>query len=219
MDAINEKEANILRVADTEQLAERALEVYIDSCRQAVESRGFFFTAISGGHTPELFYKKLAQHEVYSQLDWNKVHLFWVDERCVQPTGQASNFGMAERTFLHQVPIPPENIHRVSGETENYREAAVNYETDIRQTMQLQPGQISPIIRTGEGYRILKVISKEPAGQRTLEDPRVQQTIRETLLNRKDTLLKSAYYEMARNEAKVVNYYAASILDKARKGK
>ncbi len=88
-----------------------------------------------------------------------------------------------------------------------------------KMVMQLQPGQISPIIRTGEGYRILKVISKEPAGQRTLEDPRVQQTIRETLLNRKDTLLKSAYYEMARNEAKVVNYYAASILDKARKGK
>jgi peptidyl-prolyl cis-trans isomerase SurA len=85
-----------------------------------------------------------------------------------------------------------------------------------KMVMQLTPGRMSPIIRTAEGYRILKVISKEPAGQRDLNDPRVQQTIRETLLNRKDTLLKSAYYETARNEAKVVNYFAASILEKAK---
>ena len=91
---------------------------------------------------------------------------------------------------------------------------------DLRKmVMQLQPGQVSPLIRTAEGYRILKVISKEPAGQRDLTDPRVQQTIRETLLNRKDTLLKAAYYERSRNDAKVVNYYAASILEKAQAGK
>ncbi len=88
-----------------------------------------------------------------------------------------------------------------------------------KMVMQRQPGQISPVIRTAEGYRILKVISKEPAGQRELSDPRVQQTIRETLLNRKDTLLKAAYYERARNEAKVTNYYAASILEKAQAGR
>ena len=73
------------------------------------------------------------------------------------------------------------------------------------------PGQVSAIIRSSEGYRILKVLAKEPAGQRELTDPRVQQTIRETLLNRKDQLLKNAYYEVARNEAKVVNYYALLI--------
>jgi peptidyl-prolyl cis-trans isomerase SurA len=65
--------------------------------------------------------------------------------------------------------------------------------------------------RTPEGYRILKVITREPAGQRVLDDPAVQQTIRETLLNRKDQLLKAAYYEVARDEAKVVNYLASSI--------
>jgi len=65
--------------------------------------------------------------------------------------------------------------------------------------------------RTAEGYRILKVITREPAGQRLLDDPSVQQTIRETLLNRKDQLLKAAYYEVARDEAKVVNYLASSI--------
>lgn len=72
-------------------------------------------------------------------------------------------------------------------------------------------GQVSAIIHTGEGYRVLKVISKEPAGQRELQDPRVQQSIRETLLNRKDQLLKAAYYEIARNEAKVENFFALMI--------
>ena len=86
-----------------------------------------------------------------------------------------------------------------------------------KMVMTLQPGQISPIIRTAEGYRILRVISKEPAGQRELNDPRVQQSIRETLLNRKDQLLRNVYFEVARNEAKVVNYYAISLLEKAQK--
>jgi len=83
-----------------------------------------------------------------------------------------------------------------------------------KMVMELGPGRISPIIRTPEGYRILKVISKEPAGQRDLNDPRVQQSIRETIMNRKDQLLKAAYYEAARNDAKVVNYFARSILGK-----
>ena len=76
----------------------------------------------------------------------------------------------------------------------------------------LAPGQMSPILHTAEGYRILKVISKEPAGQRQLNDPRVQQNIRETLMNRKDQLLRAAYYEVARNEAKVANYLAMKIM-------
>jgi len=75
----------------------------------------------------------------------------------------------------------------------------------------LQPGQLSPILHTQDGYRILKMISKEPAGQRDLNDPRVSQTIRERLINRKDQLLKTAYYETARNDAKVVNYLAQAI--------
>lgn len=75
----------------------------------------------------------------------------------------------------------------------------------------LQPGQVSAVLRSQEGYRILKLMSREPAGQRELTDPRVQQTIRETLLNRKDQLLRAAYLEVVRNEAAVVNYLARSI--------
>ena len=72
-------------------------------------------------------------------------------------------------------------------------------------------GQVSGVIKTQEGYRIFKVLAKQPQGQRDLTDPNVQQQIRETLINRKDQLLRSAYIEVARNEAKVVNYLARSI--------
>ncbi|MBI1786863.1 MAG: peptidylprolyl isomerase [Acidobacteria bacterium] len=86
-----------------------------------------------------------------------------------------------------------------------------------KEIMALQPAQVSRIIRTQAGYSILKVYTKEPSGQRPLNDPRVQQTIRETLRNRKDQLLKAAYYEVARNEAKVLNYLAKSVADAAAK--
>ena len=79
----------------------------------------------------------------------------------------------------------------------------------------LQPGGISQIIHTEEGYRILKVISKEPAGQRDLNDPRVQTNIRETLRNSKDQLLRAAYIEVEHNNAKVKNYLAQRIVQNA----
>jgi peptidyl-prolyl cis-trans isomerase SurA len=80
---------------------------------------------------------------------------------------------------------------------------------DLRKMInEMKPGQVSNVLKTGEGYRILKLLSRESAGQRELTDPRVQQTIRETLLNRKDQLLRGAYLEAIRNEAQVDNYLA-----------
>jgi peptidyl-prolyl cis-trans isomerase SurA len=86
--------------------------------------------------------------------------------------------------------------------------------------MKLKPGQYSPIIvvvnpatHQPVGYRIVKLVSKEPAGQRELNDPRVQQAIRSQLHDRREQLLKSAYYEVLRDSAKVENYYAKKILD------
>lgn len=83
---------------------------------------------------------------------------------------------------------------------------------EIRAAIQVAPaGSITPVVKTTEGYRIFKIYSKEPAGQRELTDPRVQQNIRETLINRKDQLLRAAYYEVARDEAQVVNYLAQAV--------
>ncbi|HYL13225.1 MAG TPA: SurA N-terminal domain-containing protein [Terriglobales bacterium] len=92
--------------------------------------------------------------------------------------------------------------------------------------MKLKPGQYSPIITVVNpatkqiyGFRIVKLVAKEPAGQRALNDPRVQQAIREQLRDRREQLLKAAYYETLRDQAKVENYYAQEILDKAGAGK
>ncbi len=83
----------------------------------------------------------------------------------------------------------------------------------------LKPGQITPPLPASDsgthqlfGYRIIKLISKEPAGQRELNDPRVQQAIREPLRDRCEQLLKSAYYESLHNSASVENYLADQVL-------
>lgn len=84
--------------------------------------------------------------------------------------------------------------------------------------LKLKPGQYSDVIQTPDprsravAFRIVKLISKEPAGQRDLNDPRVQQAIRDELRNRREQLIKAAYYDVLRDEAKVENYLAEQIL-------
>src|SRR5271165_2309069 len=86
----------------------------------------------------------------------------------------------------------------------------------------LKPGQFTAVLVVADpnshqiyGYRIVKLISKEAAGQRELKDPRVQQAIREQLRDRREQLLKAAYYESVRDKATVQNYFADDILKKA----
>ena len=85
--------------------------------------------------------------------------------------------------------------------------------------MKLKPGQYSQIITVMNpmakqlvGFRVVKLIAKEPAGQRELADPRVQEAVRSQLRDRREQLLKSAYYEVLRDQARVENYYAEKIL-------
>jgi peptidyl-prolyl cis-trans isomerase SurA len=84
----------------------------------------------------------------------------------------------------------------------------------------LKPGQSSQIITVVNptnkqlmGFRIVKLLAKEPAGQREFGDPRVQQAIRAELRDRREQLLKAAYYEVLHNQAKVENFYAQRIMD------
>ncbi len=86
-----------------------------------------------------------------------------------------------------------------------------------RMVMSLQPGTVSTIVHTGGDYRIFKLISKEPAGQRDLNDPRVQENIRENLRNSANQVLNNAYYEVVRNRSKIENYFAQNIVATAGK--
>ena len=87
--------------------------------------------------------------------------------------------------------------------------------------MKLKPGQYSQIVSVIDpvskqlfGFRIIKLVAKEPAGQRAFNDPRVQQAIRDQLRDRREQLLKAAYYEVLRDQAKIENYYAQQVLQK-----
>jgi peptidyl-prolyl cis-trans isomerase SurA len=85
--------------------------------------------------------------------------------------------------------------------------------------MKLKPGQYTPIIpletpnKQLAAFQIVKLIAVEPAGQRQLSDPRVEQEIRTALQDRREQLLKAAYYEVMRDQAKVENYYAQQVLE------
>ena len=87
---------------------------------------------LSGGNTPQLLYKKISSHIAFSAQvdDWNKVHFFWGDERCVPPQHPESNFGMANRCLLKALNIKESNIHRIHGENKP-EEEAVRYAGEI----------------------------------------------------------------------------------------
>ena len=83
-----------------------------------------------------------------------------------------------------------------------------------RIVLALRSGGVSQVFRTKEGnYRILKLLGRETAGQRTLTDPQVQQTIRENLRSRKEQLLRAAYIAIARDESRVENFFARQVLE------
>jgi peptidyl-prolyl cis-trans isomerase SurA len=83
--------------------------------------------------------------------------------------------------------------------------------------MSLKPGQVSPPIQLRDSIRILKLVAREAAGQRGVNDPQVQQMVRDTLRNRKEQLLRNAYLAVARDEAHVNNYLALQVIESAGK--
>ena len=99
-------------------------------------------------------------------------------------------------------------------------ESALNQSDPIlkKTVLAMKPGEVTqPIAVTKGGYRILKLIAKERAGQREITDPQVQTSIRDMLRNRKEQLLRSAYLVEARDESHVTNYLARQIIESAGK--
>lgn len=125
-------------VYDTpERLAGAAAEVFVKYAADAVAARGVARIAISGGSTPKRMFSLLAQEPFLTQVDWSKLHLYWVDERCVAPDHADSNYRMTHETLLSKVPLPEENIFRMEGEL-NPQEAASRYEAALRNSFRLE---------------------------------------------------------------------------------
>ena len=142
MASISKLDPQITRVDTPKDMAKAALKCFIDDANKAISDKGCFNVAISGGHTPERFFELLGETEVGMHLPWERVQVFWVDERCVGPQAKASNYGLAASTFLNKVPIPPENVHRVSGEEHDYSVAVREYEDTIRRVFNISVGQM-----------------------------------------------------------------------------
>lgn len=101
---------------DTTALAQEAADRFVAASEEAIENRGQFMVALSGGSTPQEAYSRLADPMLATQVSWRNVHLFWGDERCVPPDHPDSNYRMARKTMIQKVPIPQANVHRIQGE-------------------------------------------------------------------------------------------------------
>lgn len=114
---------------DSRELAKGAALFFIDSFNRAVAAKGFFGVVLSGGATPLLLYSLLSS-EYKNDIDWKKAHLFWGDERCVPPDSAESNYGVARRSLISAIAIPPGNVHRIKGELDPHK-AAAEYEREL----------------------------------------------------------------------------------------
>jgi len=119
--------------------AEAAAQLFADAVVKAVASRGVARVAISGGTTPKAMFALLADaaQPYVKQVPWDRLELFWVDERCVPPDDAESNYRMTKEALLSKVPLAAERVHRMEGELEP-EVAAARYESEIRNAFKLE---------------------------------------------------------------------------------
>jgi 6-phosphogluconolactonase len=129
-------------LADADELFRVAVEEFVRLANEAVGAGESFTVALSGGSTPNGVYRLLADEKTgfRARVPWNKVHVFWGDERHVPPDNPESNYHMANETLLARVPIPSENIHRIHAENPDATEAAEEYIEALREFFHLAAG-------------------------------------------------------------------------------
>jgi len=127
---------------DSLDLAERMVRLFLSAADDAIASRGVFHIALSGGRTPERFLERLAGVPRVGRFPWDRVHLFWVDERYVPPDSQASNYRLVARTLLCRIDMPEANVHRIPTEFEDMTDAALAYGRTMREVFRLEANGI-----------------------------------------------------------------------------
>ena len=119
-------------------LIERSLEVVLTKLQTALESRGKASIVLSGGSTPKPLYEALSTQA----LPWEKIHVFWGDERYVPPTHPDSNQLMARQAWLDRIDIPASNIHAMPTGSGEPATDAQKYESLLREFFQLSEGEL-----------------------------------------------------------------------------
>ena len=117
--------------SDTEKVIKAIAQEFIAITKNSQQPR--FDVALSGGKTPRLLFKKLAETS-NTEVNWNRIHFWWGDERCVPPESDESNFKLAFDHFFSKISIPAENIHRINGENNPEKEAE-RYSHEIKQNL------------------------------------------------------------------------------------
>ena len=117
-----------------------AAEEFIRVGRAAIGGQGRFSVALAGGSTPKALYSLLATN--YVSFAWNRVFLFFGDERHVPATDPDSNYRMVNEALLSKIAIPSENVFRVAAENPDASAAASDYETQLRRFFELKPREV-----------------------------------------------------------------------------
>jgi 6-phosphogluconolactonase len=101
---------------DVNVLCDSVVKRIIECAKMAIDENDVFHFALAGGSTPKVVFERLATPEVSTQIDWQKTHIWFGDERCVPAEHSDSNYRMANQALLSLVAIPETNIHRITGE-------------------------------------------------------------------------------------------------------
>ncbi|OLP19152.1 6-phosphogluconolactonase [Leptolyngbya sp. 'hensonii'] len=121
-------ERTIEVLSNQTDLIQRAFSLALAKIETAIEERGLCTIALAGGSTPKPLYEAMAEQI----LPWDKIHVFWGDERYVPPNHPDSNQAMARRTWLDRVPIPATNIHPIPTDEADPAIAAMKHEAELR---------------------------------------------------------------------------------------
>jgi 6-phosphogluconolactonase len=127
--------------ADKSTLAVEAGRFLVATLVKTIAELGKASIVLAGGKTPRAVYEILPSIAREARLDWQNVHLFWGDERCVPPDHPESNFRMVNESLLRHIDIPPENIHRIMAE-HTPEKAAAHYCEEIRRFFQLKESDV-----------------------------------------------------------------------------
>jgi 6-phosphogluconolactonase len=123
-------------------VAEAAADRIVASARNAIRRRGRFRIALSGGSAPRLVYPLLIAPPRRDAVDWSKVEFFWGDERAVPPDDPESNYGLARRLLLDNLPgVRAESVHRMPADEPDPEAAAVRHEAELGRAFALPPGR------------------------------------------------------------------------------
>ena len=129
-------------LVDGAAIAKRAAQEFVQAAIAAVREKGLFSAALAGGSTPKALYSLLADDAVLrSQVPWDKICLFFGDERHVGPGHPESNFRMVTEAMLAKLPLRAEQVTRIKGEYPDAEEAAREYEQALREYFKLKDGE------------------------------------------------------------------------------